>query len=109
MRRFGRSSEWMEFYFLFKEMIPKLRSDLSFIREISKVIDHFRFDNVEDLFRIDITAFGTFALVAVYQIDVLFEIGYRIDRVSIIDLKATGIEDHKAVKHLEYVGARLMN
>ena len=92
-----------------KDMIPLLRGDLPFIGKISIFINHLRLNDIEYLLGVYVSAFMTFALIAVYQVDTFFKVSDRIDGISVIDLVSAGIQYQKFIKHLEDVGRRLMN
>jgi hypothetical protein len=70
----------------FVNVVPLLRRDLSFVREVTIFVDHFRFDDIEYLLRIYISALMTFALIAINEVDTSFEVNDRIDWISIVDL-----------------------
>ena len=70
---------------------------------------YFRFNNIENLFRVYVTAFHTFTFIAVNMIHNSFEINNRVNRITIIDRVSAHIQDHQLVKHFKNVGRWLVN
>src|SRR5690606_23672303 len=89
--------------------IPLLCRDLSLICKISVFIDDLGLDDIEDLFRIDVSALMALALLAVHEVDTSLEIGNRIHRIAVVDLVSTRVEDKQLIEHLEDVGRWLVD
>src|SRR5688572_6957600 len=90
-------------YRLFEFFIPLIRSEFSFRSEIPKLIDHFCFNDIENLLGVDITTDVTLTLVAVYHVDAFLEVGNGIHWVAIKYLVPARIQNNQAIKHFKNV------
>ena len=73
------------------------------VGNVSVFIDHLRFDDVEDLFRIYVTTMRAFAFVEVDVIDEAFEVDNAFNRIAVVNWVTTLIEQKEFIEHLEDV------
>src|SRR5690606_33801533 len=92
-----------------EDTVPLLSGHLSFIREMPVLIDNFSLNDIEYLFGVHVPALVALALLAVYKVDAAFEISHGIDRISVVYLISSRIQDEELVQHLEDIGRGLMD
>jgi hypothetical protein len=68
---------------------------------VTVLINHFCLYNIEYLFRIYIATLMAFPFVAIDQINTFFEVYDSVNRVTVINLKSSIVQDQQFIEHLK--------
>ncbi len=75
----------------------------------SELIDHAGFNDVKNLFRIDIAAFRTRPRRLIGGVDDFLKINHGFHRVAVINLKPADVKDNQRIEHFKDIRRRLMD
>src|ERR1044071_7526502 len=79
------------------------------MREATKLVHNPGLYNIEYLLRVNVTALRASTRRLVGSVHNILEVVHRLQRVSIIDLESTHIENDQRVEHLEDIRRRLVD
>src|SRR5258708_6860085 len=90
-------------------VMPLRRSDFALGCGLAVLIHYLGLYYIEYLFRVNITAGFALAPVAIHLVGRFLKISDGLYGCAIVSLESTGVHDNHLVKHLVYVGRRLMD